>query len=160
MKNPLWLPLAFWVAALGCGAETPASGDSEHGSAASGASAARKISLSVNGTEVAVSWEDNESVRALATLLSDGDGELVVETSRYGGFEQVGPLPRRIPGSDARMTTTAGDIVLYSGDSLVLFYGSNTWAYTKLGRIEGLSAGELRESLGAERATVKLSVSP
>lgn len=116
----------------------------------------QELSLSVNGTSLAVTWEDNESVAELADLAAQT--EVTVNTHRYGGFEQVGSLPQSITNNDGQMTAVPGDIVLYSGNSIVLFYGSNTWSYTKLGHIEGLSEDELNTMLDADETAVKLSV--
>ncbi len=107
--------------------------------------------LRIGDTEVPVTWEDNPSVEALRRLLP-----LTVRTSAYGGFEQVGPIGRSIEHSDARLTAACGDIVLYSGDRLVLFYGENTWAYTRLGHID-LSREEITALLGGSGVTVTLS---
>ncbi len=117
----------------------------------------QELSLSVNGTPLAVTWEDNESVAELADLAAQT--EVTVNTHRYGGFEQVGSLPQSITDNDEQMTAVPGDIVLYSGNSIVLFYGSNTWSYTKLGHIEGLSEDELNTMLDADETAVKLFVS-
>ncbi|MDO4284902.1 MAG: cyclophilin-like fold protein [Eubacteriales bacterium] len=111
-----------------------------------------QIVLSVNGTELEVTWEDNETVEALRQVLENGD--ITVDTHQYGGFEQVGSLPQEFVRSDVQMTTVPGDIVLYSGNSVVLFYGSNSWAYTKLGHIENLTADELRDLLEREGTQV------
>jgi rhodanese-related sulfurtransferase len=86
--------------------------------------------LKINGEEFQVEWEDNESVEALKKLCP-----LTVEMSMYGGFEQVGSLGSSLPRSDAQTTTDYGDIVLYSGNQIVIFYGTNSWAYTRLGHI-------------------------
>jgi hypothetical protein len=80
-----------------------------------------------------VEWEDNESVEALKELCQEGP--LTIRMSMYGGFEQVGSIGQSLPRDDSRTTTQAGDIVLYSGDQIVVFYGSNSWAYTRLGHI-------------------------
>ncbi len=93
------------------------------------------LKLFIGGLEVPVDWEDNESVEALRGLVDDRGGSLTVEMKMYGGFEQVGPLGQRIESSDVQTTTGTGDIVLYSGNQIVLFYGQNSWAYTRLGRI-------------------------
>ena len=114
--------------------------------------------VSINGTEVAVAWEENASVDALRELL--GQGPLVIQTNRYGGFEQVGSLPQSLPSDDVRMQTTAGDIVLYASRSVVLFYGSNTWAYTKLGRIQGKTEDEIRGLLDVPAAEIIFSLEP
>lgn len=105
-----------------------------------------ELKMKIDGQELPVVWEDNESVDALLTLASDSP--VTVAMSLYGGFEQVGSLGTSIPRNDVQTTTQAGDIVLYSGDQIVVFYGSNSWAYTRLGRIEGLSGTELAELLG------------
>ncbi|MBR1457690.1 MAG: hypothetical protein IJ594_11105 [Oscillospiraceae bacterium] len=119
---------------------------------ATGGSAMR---LYINDDEVTVDWEDNESVRALLALCAEQP--LVVETAAYGGFEQVGSIGQSLPRSDSQMTTQAGDVVLYAGDQIVLFYGSNSWAYTRLGRITDRDAVELAALLGGENVTVTIA---
>ena len=78
--------------------------------------------------------------------------------SPYGGFEQVGSLGTSLPRNDVQTVTEAGDIVLYSGSNIVVFYGSNSWAYTRLGKITGLSQEELEELLGT--GDISITVSP
>ena len=104
------------------------------------------MKLKINNTVVEVLWEDNESVEALFNLVAEEP--LTISMSMYGGFEQVGSIGSSLPRNDVQTTTSAGDIVLYSGSQIVIFYGSNSWAYTRLGRIQGLSANELDELLG------------
>jgi hypothetical protein len=104
------------------------------------------LKLKINNTVVEVLWEDNESVEALFNLVSAEP--LTISMSMYGGFEQVGSIGSSLPRNDVQTTTSAGDIVLYSGSQIVIFYGSNSWAYTRLGRIQDLSANELDELLG------------
>ncbi len=102
--------------------------------------------LSIGDLAVSVEWETNETVEALRMLVNEKP--LTVSMSMYGGFEQVGSLGTDLPRNDVQMTTQAGDIVLYSGNQIVIFYGSNSWAYTRLGRITDPSAEELTEILG------------
>ena len=109
--------------------------------------------MQIGETKVDVKWEDNESVMALRELAKDKP--LTVQMSKYGGFEQVGPLGSELPSDDVQTQTEAGDIVLYSGDQLVVFYGSNSWAYTRLGRIN-LSEAELTELLSNGDVTITL----
>jgi hypothetical protein len=92
-----------------------------------------------------VKWEENESAEALKALCKDGP--LTIQMSMYGGFEQVGRIGRSLPRADVQTTTQAGDVVLYSGNQLVIFYGSNSWAYTRLGRIADKNREELAELL-------------
>ncbi len=115
---------------------------------------AETMRLKIGETEVSVAWEDNESVDALKELARDG---LSIPMSMYGGFEQVGPIGKDLPREDRQTTTQAGDIVLYSGNQLVIFYGSNSWAYTRLGKIVDKSASELTELLGSGDAAVTLT---
>ncbi len=110
------------------------------------------LKMKIDGQEVSVVWEDNESVRALISLASETP--VTVPMSMYGGFEQVGPLGTSIPANDAQTVTQPGDIVLYAGDRIVVFYGSNSWAYTRLGKISGLSEEELRGILGSGDVTL------
>ncbi len=106
--------------------------------------------LKINGEEYPVLWEDNESVEALKELCP-----LTVRMSKYGGFEQVGSLGSSLPRNDEQTTTDFGDIVLYSGDQIVIFYGSNSWAYTRLGHI--LADKEImEEALGNGDVTIEL----
>ena len=116
----------------------------------------KTLKLSIGDTEVSVAWEDNESVAALKELVKDEP--LTVQLSMYGGFEQVGPLGTSLPSNDVQTTTTAGDIVLYAGDQIVIFYGSNEWAYTRLGRITDVSAEEITELLSNGGVVITLSV--
>lgn len=115
-----------------------------------------EMNLKINDEEVNVKWEDNESVRALADLAAKGP--VTVETSRYGGFEQVGGLGTTLPSDDVDTVTEPGDIVLYSGSNIVVFFGTNSWAYTRLGHIEGKSRDELNELLGGNTAVLKITL--
>ena len=110
----------------------------------------------MDGTTLEVSWEDNETVRELMDCAAEGS--ITVNTSLYGGFEQVGSLPRQFSRNDVQMTTAPGDIVLYSGDQLVLFFGSNSWSYTKLGHIDSLTTEELTGLLGGSSTEVEISL--
>lgn len=115
------------------------------------------LTLSVDGTPLKVKWENNSSVSALKELAADGN--LTIKAHQYGGFEQVGSLPQRIESNDVRMTAEPGDIMLYSSNSVVVYYGTNTWAYTKLGHIENLSEAELQELLSGETVSLTFSLS-
>ncbi len=90
--------------------------------------------------------EDNPAAEAFAELIRARGGSITLSMENYGGFEKVGPLGQSLPRSDAQTTTAPGDFVLYSGNQIVLFYGSNTWSYTRLGRLEDPSG--LRDALG------------
>ena len=115
-----------------------------------------QLTLFIDGEELPAVWEDNASVEALKELVTSGP--LTVRMSKYGGFEQVGPLGVGLPRNDVQTATGPGDIVLYSGNQIVVFYGSNSWAYTRLGKIRGKTAEELSELLGKENVTLTVSI--
>jgi flavodoxin len=114
-----------------------------------------ELKMTVNGSPVAVEWEDNESVKALKEAVKESP--LTIDMSMYGGFEQVGSLGMTLPRNDVSITTASGDVVLYSGNQLVVFYGSNTWAYTRLGKITDKSESELTELLSNGNVKVEVS---
>ncbi len=106
--------------------------------------------LFIGETEVPVTWEENASVEALRALCP-----VTVQMSMYGGFEQVGPLGRSIVREDVQTVTASGDIVLYSGNQIVIFYGANSWAYTRLGHVN-LPQQEMERLLANGDVTVTL----
>ena len=114
-----------------------------------------EMKMTINGTAVDVSWENNASVKALAEMA--GNGPVTIETEPYGGFEQVGSIGATLPSNDTNIKTKAGDIMLYTSSQMVIFYGSNSWAYTRLGRITDKSDSELRELLGGDGVTVTIT---
>lgn len=106
--------------------------------------------LLIGGTEVPVTWENNASVEALRELCP-----VTIQMSMYGGFEQVGSIGQSIPRNDTQITTGYGDIVLYSGNQIVIFYGSNSWAYTRLGHVD-LSQQEMTSFLSTGDVSITL----
>ena len=110
--------------------------------------------MTIGDTKVDVSWEENDSVRELREL---AEKNLLIQMSMYGGFEQVGSIGQSVTRNDKQTTTEPGDIVLYSGNQLVVFYGSNSWSYTRLGKIN-LSDEELENLLGNGDVTITLSM--
>lgn len=114
------------------------------------------LQMTINTIPVSVDWENNESVNALMELCQDDPQ--TIQMSMYGGFEQVGSLGTSLPRKDAQTTTQAGDIALYSGNQIVVFYGSNSWAYTRLGHITDKNAKELSDILGNGDIAITLSV--
>ena len=116
----------------------------------------QKLKMVLGSTEVEVEWLDNDSVAALKELVKDKP--LTIQMSMYGGFEQVGSLGTRLPRNNKETTTSAGDIVLYSGNQIVVFYGSNSWAYTRLGHITNKTKAELKELLGSGDITLTISM--
>ena len=118
---------------------------------------AEAMKLWIGETAVAVDWEDNDAVRALSAMVAEQP--LTIEMSMYGGFEQVGSIGTNLPRSDVQTTTRAGDIALYAGNQMVVFYGSNSWAYTRLGRVTDKTAGEMAELLSNGDVTITVGIS-
>ena len=112
-----------------------------------------EMKLTISDIEVPVTWEDNDSVKEIMEMISDQS--LTVQMSMYGGFEQVGEVGQYIIRDDKQITTKPGDIVLYAGNNIVIFYGSNSWAYTRLGHIS-LSDDQLKDLLGKEDVRITL----
>ena len=115
----------------------------------------KQMVLTINDTEVPVTWESNQSVNALIERVSSK--EMTINMSMYGGFEQVGPLGMDLPRNDKQTTTNYGDIVLYSGNQIVIFYGSNSWSYTRLGHIN-LSEQEMKDLLSNGNVVINLQI--
>lgn len=116
----------------------------------------KALKMTIGSTSVSVKWEDNESVNYLKELCRDQP--VIISMSMYGGFEQVGSIGSDIPRNDVQTTTASGDIVLYSGNQLVVFYGSNSWAYTRLGHITDKTSQEMTELLSGGNVTITLSI--
>ena len=113
-----------------------------------------EMKLFTNDVEIPVIWEENDSVAELMEEASKED--IIISMSMYGHFEQVGSLGKKYRSNDKQMTVHNGDIVLYNSSNIVLFYGSNTWAYTKLGKMN-LSEQEVIDLLSNGNVKIKIS---
>ena len=116
----------------------------------------KMLKMMIGDTEVSVDWENNESAEALKDLCAEEP--LVIQMSMYGGFEQVGSIGTRLPSDDEQTSTSAGDIVLYSSNQIVVFYGSNSWAYTRLGHITDQDVAGMTDLLGNGDVTITISL--
>ena len=155
MKNliSIVLCIAFVCCAAGCEKETAQSTAPSTETEVQEEEAVT-MKLYINDTEVPVVWENNAAVEALAA--EAGKGDIVVNMSMYGGNEQFGPLGRDYPANNRRITTSNGDIVLFNDDQIVVFYGSNTWSYTKLGKMT-MPEEEVTELLSNGDITLRLT---
>lgn len=99
---------------------------------------------------------DNSSADAFKEILSSGP--LTIDMSDYGNMEKMGPIGQSLPTNDEQITTAAGDIILYMGNSLVIYYDTNSWNFTKLGKIQDITQEELKEILGADNVAVTFSL--
>ena len=153
-RKYIWLPFfAIMLIFSGCFANQTMNSDiktNEQPQKKSENQAAGDIKLYIDEIEVPVDWENNRSIEDLKKRLP-----LTVQMSKYGGFEQVGSIGRSIISDDKEITADYGDIVLYSGNKIVIFHGSNSWAYTRLGHIN-LSQREMTELLS--KGNVRITI--
>lgn len=113
-----------------------------------------KICIQIGDYKFTATLEKTVAANELFQMLEDAP--LVLELDDYSGFEKVGPLGKSLTRSDKQTTTQKGDIVLYNGSNIVMFYGSNSWSYTRLGKIDDLTNWE--DALGSGSVTVTLSL--
>ena len=111
----------------------------------------------VNGKVMKILAAENSSADAFLDLLKSGD--VPVEMHDYGSFEKVGPLGTTLPRNDEQITTEPGDVILYQGDQITIYYDVNNWSFTRLGKVQDLSQAELKDILGSGNVTVTFSLS-
>ncbi len=116
-----------------------------------------EIKITVSGKSLPVKIEDNAATKVLVAALRDSS--ITYEAEDYGGFEKVGALGRSLPTSNAQITTQPGDVILYSGNQIVLFYGSNSWSYTRIGKMEYGTLDELKTFLKAGQGNISVTLS-
>ena len=117
---------------------------------------ATRIKLEVKGAVLQATLEDNSSAEAFAALLANGP--LTVSMHDYAGMEKVGDLPQSLPRNDRQISVGPGDIILYQGNQITVYYGTNSWSFTKLGAVDGATAADLLSALGEGNATVIFSL--
>lgn len=116
--------------------------------------AAMKINVQIEEQSFSATLEDNAATRELVDMMKEAP--VSIEMTDYSGFEKVGSLGRSLTTDDRQTTTDAGDIVLYNGDNIVMFYGSNSWSYTRIGHIDDLAGW--KEALGDGSITAVFSI--
>ncbi len=115
-----------------------------------------KLLITINGKTLTADFVDNSSAKALADVLAKSS--ITYQADDYGNFEKVGDLGQSFPKNDENITTEPGDIILYQGHNLCIYYAQNTWSFTRIAKIKGISKDELKEFLGEGEITVTLSV--
>ena len=115
---------------------------------------ASRLHITAGAYEWSASFADNDSAREFQALLAQGP--VTVEMEDYGGFEKVGPLGVTLTRSDRQITTEPGDVILYQGSQITIYYGVNSWNFTPLARIDD-PAG-LKEKLGDGTVQVTFSL--
>ena len=177
MKKLRWilLTLGLFLPLTACGAGTPdapaassqttaeptAAAQTEAQSATQSATQAapsqgNQLYLTVGETTFVAEFADNSSAEALKDLLRDAP--LTLQLHDYGNFEKVGSLGHNLPRNDEPITTEAGDLILYQGNQLCVYYAENSWNFTRLGKIQNVTSDELKAALGSGDVTVTLSL--
>lgn len=116
-----------------------------------------QIKITISGKTLPIKIENNAATKALVNILRSSS--ITFTANDYGGFEKVGNLGRSLPSSNSQITAQPGDVILYSGNSIVLFYGSNSWSYTRIGRMQYSSLDELKSFLKAGGGDVSVTLS-
>ena len=145
MKKILWLLAAILITSCSKNSETFAQTMEE------------TIYITIGEETHTVTMEDNVGTRALVAALQTDNITYVAHD--YGNFEKVGYVGQSFPTADHQITTAAGDLVLYNGDNICIFYGSNSWSYTRIGKLDILSADEVRRFVKAGEGEVAITLS-
>jgi len=114
-----------------------------------------KIAIEVNGYKLTATPEDNSSATEFIEKLKEDPLEIVMRD--YGEFEKVGSLPWNLTTNDMNITTNPGDIILYQGNQITIYYGTNNWNFTRLAHIDDATREGLLEVLGKDAVTVRFS---
>lgn len=145
MKQILWLLAAILITGCTKNSETFAQ------------TMEQKMYITIGEETHTVTMEDNVGTRALIAALQTEN--IVYIAHDYGNFEKVGYIGQSFPTDNHQTTTSAGDLVLYGGDNICIFYGSNSWSYTRIGKLDGLSADEVRRFVKAGEGEVNITLS-
>lgn len=114
------------------------------------------IAAQIGDKILTIKLEENSSAQALKDLLAKGP--ITIEMHDYSNFEKVGELGTRLPQNNVRITTEPGDVILYQGNSITIYYDTNTWNFTRLGKVQNVTPEELKGILGEDDVTVTFSL--
>ena len=168
MRNFIFIALFFLVACSDAAShssqpetQTPKSSASKTADAVPASSSAQmeapvKLKIHVNDTTFTATLEENSSAKAFAEFLTQGD--MTLDMHDYGSFEKVADLPRSFPRNDTQIDTDAGDIILYQGNSITIYYDKNSWNFTRLARIDNVNKKRLQQILGKGNVKATFSV--
>ena len=119
-----------------------------------------KISIQITSDsgshKLSATLSDNSSATAFYELLKKGP--VTIKMRDYGNFEKVGPLGTTLPRNDTQITTSAGDIILYQGNQITIYYDTNSWNFTRLGKVDGVTQAELKKILGKGDVTAVFEI--
>ena len=115
-----------------------------------------KMYITIGGQTQSATLVDNEATRELVAALQNAP---ITITLNDNNFEIWGSLGRSLATNNEQMTAQPGDIVLYNGSNICIFYASNSWSYSRIGKIDGLSESELRTFLKAGESNISVTLS-
>ena len=148
MKKMLWLLAAILITGCSKNSESFAQTMEE------------KMYITIGDETHCITMEDNVGTRALMAALQADN--ITYTADDYANFEKVGYVGQSFPTDNHQIATSAGDLVLYNGDNICIFYGSNSWSYTRIGKLDNLSAEEVRQFVkaGGGEVSITLSLQP
>ncbi|WP_406538114.1 cyclophilin-like fold protein [Fibrobacter sp.] len=160
MRMILFMVIIFLAACSSDAASSPTQAGSKAKSTQTDKTATTKstmkLKIRMNDTTFTATFEDNSSAKALVEFLQQG--EMTLDMHDYGSFEKVADLPKSFPRNDKQIDTDAGDIILYQGNSITIYYDKNSWNFTRLGKIDNVNKARLKQILGEGNATVTFSI--
>lgn len=160
MRIILFMVFIFLAACSSDAASSPTQADSKAKSTQTDKIATTespmKLKIRVNDTTFTATLEDNSSAKALAEFLQQGD--LTLDMEDFSNFEKVADLPKSFPRNDKQINTDAGDLILYLGKRIVIYYDKNSWNFTRLGKIDNVNKARLKQILGEGNAMVTFSI--
>ena len=148
--------ISIMIGLLNSGCAAPESSGSGSGTSGVTEVSQMEITIDVRGNKLTAALADSTAAKELAEKLEAEP--VTVLLNEYGGFEKVGDLPWSLTKTDESIETEPGDIMLYQGDQMTIFYNSNSWSYTKLGHIEDTTQEELKALFGEGDITITLSL--
>ena len=113
------------------------------------------MNITAGGKTITATLADNDTARELADKLKTGS---VAVRMKANGFEHYGPLGFSLTSHNQQITAVSGDIMLYNSNNICVFYGNNSWSYTPLGKVDSLSAEELKAFFGTGDISVTYSL--
>lgn len=142
------------LSACGAGASPGEAGTTPQSVESESTQEGTSLKITVGKEELMATWEDNSSAREFQELLEQGP--VTIEMEDYGGFEKVGTLGTDLTRNDRQITTEPGDVILYQGNQITIYYGTNTWNFTRLAKID--DPADLQAKLGEGRVQVTFSL--
>ena len=124
-----------------------------------GANAQQKLYLTIGGITKTATMVSNSSTEALVAQLQQGD--ITYEAHDYGNFEKVGALGYTFPQNNTQITTEPGDLILYQGSNLCIYYDTNSWNFTRIGKLDNMTQADIKTwvNAGGDNVSVTLSIS-